>query len=79
MPHNRKVKWFGRMYWRPDALRVWTHDGELVHLGAHSLAKARRVAHELGYYFINGLELDESRQRIGARAPGAQSASETSS
>jgi len=50
MAHTRKILWRGRMRWTPDGVTAWTHDGEQIRLGRHSLDKTRRIADELGYY-----------------------------
>jgi len=52
MPHNRKIDWRGRMYWKPEQVRVWLHNGHMIDLGPKSLEKCRVVAKQFGYTLI---------------------------
>jgi len=52
MGHSRKILWRGRIRWTPDGVIAWTHDGERISLGRHSLDKTRKIADELGYSFV---------------------------
>jgi len=37
------------MRWTPDGVIAWTHSGDKIHLGRHSLDKTSKIADELGY------------------------------
>jgi hypothetical protein len=43
---------YGRIYWRPGQVRVWTNTGRFLDLGDRSLDSCKRVAVELGFRLI---------------------------
>jgi len=70
MPHNRKVDWRGRMYWKPEQVRVWLHNGHMIDLGPKALEKCRVVAKQFGYTLIVQGELAGAPELASAPALG---------